>query len=615
MATPTTNTTPVTYYSPADYGVVGGLLAGSKWGDAVGSGVTLTYSFPTSGAANLWVNNYGFGEVDTFRAFNTRQQDATRDALALWAAVADITFVEVTDSPTEVGEMRFGFSDEVEISGSYAYAYLPDDFFVEAGDSWYNSSWGAGPNSLQRGRYDFTTLIHEIGHALGLEHPFEGAPTLPEQYDNYFYTIMSYSAYARDVGNYASYYPTTPMYYDILALQAMYGAAQNNVGDTVYTFDGTQRYFETIYDTGGNDRIVYNGVAPSTIDLREKRFSNVGADIQFDFGLSSDDTVCIGPGTVIEQAFGGTGADTLIGNFAANVLNGRGGADSMTGGVGNDLYYVNVAGDQVIENAGGGLDTVNAAINYTLGANVENLILSGAAATGTGNALANTITGNAQNNTLSGLGGADILNGGAGADSMNGGAGNDTYIVDNIDDTLIDSAGLDAAQSSVSFTLALGIELLTLTGVAAINGKGNAGLNILRGNDAANTLNGAGGNDTLHGGLGNDVLVGGSGADRFVFDTAPDGAANRDLIFDFNVIDDTILLDDAIFTMLGAPGALNADFFLVGAAALDADDFILLDDRALYYDADGSGGGAAVQFAAFGGAVAPALTSADFLIV
>ena len=98
------------------------------------------------------------------------------------------------------------------------------------------------------------------------------------------------------------------------------------------------------------------------------------------------------------------------------------GADTLRGGGGNDTYVVDNAGDVVTENAGEGTDLVQSSLTYTLGANVENLTLTGAAAiNATGNTLDNILTGNTANN---------VLTGGAGNDTMRGGAGNDTYVVD-----------------------------------------------------------------------------------------------------------------------------------------------------------------------------------------
>jgi Ca2+-binding RTX toxin-like protein len=235
-----------------------------------------------------------------------------------------------------------------------------------------------------------------------------------------------------------------------------------------------------------------------------------------------------------------------------------------------------------------------------------------------------TLNGGAGADTLVGGSGADSLTGGAGVDSLVGGGGNDSYGVGSGDKTIeAANGGTDTVRSSVSWSLAANVENLQLSGGGAINGSGNSGANTLTGNSAANQLNGRTGNDrllgkdgadTLIGGSGADTLTGGNGADHFVLDEAP--GASIDLLTDFAGGVDHIVLDDAVFTAIGAVTAAN---FVSGAgivSAGDADDRIVYDTAsgALYYDADGAGGAAAVQFASLGASSHPALAATDFLL-
>jgi len=214
-----------------------------------------------------------------------------------------------------------------------------------------------------------------------------------------------------------------------------------------------------------------------------------------------------------------------------------------------------------------------------------------------------------------------VLDGKAGADVMQGGAGNDTYFVDNAGDSVIEASGggTDSVFATVSFTLSEEVENLTLmSGRLALDAAGNAGDNVLNGNGNANVLSGLGGNDTLIGGKGNDTLTGGDGADMFVFDTKPNAKSNLDTVSDFVSGSDTLVLDQTVFKASAATGAISADAFWSGAgvsAAHDADDQIIYNTAtgALFYDADGTGSGKAVQIAVLSGH--PKLAYVDILII
>jgi Ca2+-binding RTX toxin-like protein len=215
-------------------------------------------------------------------------------------------------------------------------------------------------------------------------------------------------------------------------------------------------------------------------------------------------------GSAAINGTGNSANNLLIGNSSANVLDGGAGADDMRGNDGDDTYIVDNAGDTVLEVSSlGGLDEVRSSVTFTLSANVERLILTGAGAVnGTGNADGNYIAGNSAANELDGAAGADILA---------GGAGDDIYFIDNVADVVFENAaeGTDEVRASVTHTLWGNIERLVLTGSSAINGTGNALANAIWGNAGDNLLEGKAGDDSLIGGDGADTYrySGGDGAD------------------------------------------------------------------------------------------------------
>ena len=270
---------------------------------------------------------------------------------------------------------------------------------------------------------------------------------------------------------------------------------------------------------------------------------------------------------------GGLGNDTLNGLDGDDTLKGGAGADSLIGGLGDDTYVTD-GGDTITEAANAGTDTVQSSATITLGANLENLTLTGSAAiNGTGNTGSNILTGNSAANSISGGGGDDTIIGGAGNDTLDGGTGNDNLSGGSGNDRLTGGAGnetLDGGTGNDSLTGGDGIDTASYNGSAAAvtvnlsltsaqntvgagtdtlitieNLVGSAHNDTLTGNANANNLSGGSGNDRLTGGAGNDRLIGGAGNDTlkgdagndvFIFNNVQESgttAAASDVITDF----------------------------------------------------------------------------------
>jgi Ca2+-binding RTX toxin-like protein len=403
----------------------------------------------------------------------------------------------------------------------------------------------------------------------------------------------------------------------------------NDGGDTLYGLGGNDTLTggagadyldggtgaDTLIGGAGNDTYVVDNVGDVVVEAANGGVDTVRAAIDYSLGANVENLILTGAIALTgtgndldnvltannggDHLYGGAGADTLIGGMGADYLDGGLGADKMAGGAGNDLYIVDNIGDTVIELSGEGVDTVMSSVNFTLGANIENLTLTGTAALlqAKGNALDNIIIANdagAQmwgmdgNDTLIGGAGNDWMNGGAGADIMKGGLGNDSYVVDNVNDVVVELAGqgVDTITTTVSYTLSANVERMVLSGTAAIDGTGNELANTLTGNDAANILrgldgndiiSGGGGNDLLDGGLGQDILTGGAGADTFLFATLADSTvAKPDLITDLQNIDfidlrqidaNSLVAGDQAFNIVSAFGHKAGELQLTYDAA------------------------------------------------
>jgi Ca2+-binding RTX toxin-like protein len=310
--------------------------------------------------------------------------------------------------------------------------------------------------------------------------------------------------------------------------------------------------------------------------------------------------------TSIENLTGSAFDDTLIGDANANIIEGGKGADWLNGLGGADTLSYARSGAAVAINLQSSYAAYGDAQGDTL-FGFENV---------TGSAYWDWIFGDAGNNVINGGAGNDVLMGGSGADALIGGAGIDTAIytwaTSAVDVNLWLNAG--SLGESAGDTLS-GIE--NLSGSAYYDGLiGNDGNNILDGANGNDWLSATGGSDTLIGGAGNDTLVGGTGQDFFLFESALNAATNSDRILDFSVVDDTVQLENTIFTLLSSTGTLNAALFKdLSLGAQDANDIILYDRAtgSISYDSNGLVAGGQTVFADVTDGLA--LTNADFMVI
>ena len=431
-----------------------------------GDKIVITYSFVASNSG-LFDDGYSVPDplTDSVFGFEAVHQAAVISALATFESFLNVEFRQITETEDAVGTLRFGFTDHERLQPdgdpSWGWAVAPGTT-PKSGDIWVRDThmdgeWGSGATS---GSYNYGALMHEIGHALGLEHPHEGN-ILTDQYDYAKYTIMSYNEtdeayYTGGEGVRQFLVSSTPMVLDVAALQHLYGASDYNPNDDTYTFDETQPFVKTIWDSGGADTLDFSNFST---DLKVNLNPGVDSYSTISFSdWSMEDNLGLAYGTTIENANGGAGDDIITGNEADNVLNGyagndviyggkgndtfdqegpdggRSGADTFYGGLGNDTFYVYATNgsDRLIEYENEGTDTVriNSTAEYTLPDNVENLIvfLNDDDKVLTGNNLGNMIAAKGGDDLIFGLDGDDIIYCGPGNDIITGGAGSDQFI-------------------------------------------------------------------------------------------------------------------------------------------------------------------------------------------
>jgi Ca2+-binding RTX toxin-like protein len=422
---------------------------------------------------------------------------------------------------------------------------------VLSGDGWRNELYGRNGHDRLKGGGGYDRLAGDAGNDMLM-----GGADGDYMHGGAGFDTASYEG------------SSTGVVVSLITDSAAYGDAQGDSLDSIENLTGSNHGDNLIGDNGVN---VLNG--------------GRGADTLKGYG----------------------GSDTIHGEDGDDFMDGGAGYDTMIGGAGSDTYVVDNYSDVVTESGGQGTDLVRTSVSYVLtyDSDIERLETSDENGTA-----AMTLVGNASGNRITGNNGDNIISGEGGGDEAIGRGGNDTYYVDNAGDQVRETGGqgTDTVYASASWTLTAGsdVENLIALGTAPINLTGNDTNNLVRGNN---------GNNTLNGGAGGDDLFGLGGQDGFLFNTPLNAATNVDRISDFNVADDTILLDQTIFSSSLGLGNISAGELVIGPAAQDANDRIIYNSNtgALFYDSDGVGGTAQVQFAQLSQGLA--LTNLDFLVV
>ena len=581
----------------------------------------ITYSFLNNQSDTLYPQQYDDNLKEDVSPVSPAVETSVDDILRrVFGSVIAITFDKKTEivetstagiqETTDFGTLRVmdrAFND----TGILGYGIFPNRYGDT--DSTNGDLHLSNTRAYTVGSIGYSTILHELGHTLGLKHPFDtSGKTLPLGQDNNTYTVMTYNEIPPPKpAQYTGAIAVSLMPYDIQALQHLYGARATNNDNTTYSFRDIDHYSvngidyytfasghskSTLWDSGGQDTLDF-----STITAFPTSLGKDGFDYRFDLKQGGFLTEYSSYNSATYNAYDPTfiNSDRTRGAWNAGRF--------------NTLSYGTVLAFSPVDNS------FDATIENLSGTQLNDYII--------GNDVANLIRANSGDDWLDGGGGDDTLDGGLGKDIMLGGQGNDSYYVDNINDVVTEFAnqGTDTVNASINYALGANLENLNLLeGTAALNGTGNELNNIITGNSANNILSGGDGNDTLYGGLGrdtvlggngndwivggngNDILTGGSGNDMFVYNSITDAG---DIIMDFTVGSDKIVLTDVVNSSGWHSSNLFADGFLStrqASAGL----------AALLIDPDGAAGSAyrPAPFILFSNVSAAALSLNNFVV-
>ena len=584
---PSTSTVSITGNPDID-----GVLSGTKW-----TSPNITFSFPTQMA------QYGYSETG-FEAMNGTQQTAVRAIMDMYESYTGLVLTEVTETASVHGTIRLAEQD----NAGTAYAYYPSAA-EQGGDVWLNHN---DYNTPLKGTYAYATFMHELGHAFGLDHGQDGLAALPTNHDSLEYSVMTYRSFVgADLNGYTpsqGSFPQTLMLDDIAALQYMYGANYGtNSGNTTYTWNAstgemsingggqgagsTNKIFMTLWDGGGNDTYDFSNYTTNlTVDLSPGGWSTTSATQLANLGggiypghmargnIANAFLNNANVASLIENAIGGSGNDSITGNQANNTLNGGGGGDTLSGGLGNDtiiggegvdyciitanfvdcvVTYDSLTSIFSIETLLQGLDTLSG-IEYvtfldgtrTASSLIGTVVVDTTAPTLLSSSPADNAQAVATNANLvmtfsetvaAGLGAIVIHSANGAVVATINAADTSQVSISGSVVTINPSADLAAGQSyyvtldatafhdgssnnysGISTADAFNFATVPATPTTGQTINGTSAANTLTGTEFADIINGLADNDTLNGMGGNDKLDGGTGADQMAGGTGDD---------------------------------------------------------------------------------------------